>query len=327
MDTSYHTPQPRRKRQVPQAKTGYKYCPDCEQELLLDAFSLHKGKPYVYCRDCARERDRARRHPYQQENKRPNPRRKVLFHPTKEGHRVCHVCEQEKPFEAFHQRRGKPIATCIECVRAQDRERNAMRRTRKYPVVPQSTKPDHKVCNTCFAEKPCADFRQDQQKGDGYIGRCKQCEQERWDTLSEEEKEQYRLQDRMSREPRRDLIQERDRERSKRRQEETPLVILEYHHRRNARKKEVQVEDVNFQRIIERDGYSCYICNGSIDPTIKKGPAMLSFDHVIPLQPRLGEPQGTHSEENIRPAHKSCNSRKRNKPFETLNEWDRRGIG
>jgi 5-methylcytosine-specific restriction endonuclease McrA len=79
-------------------------------------------------------------------------------------------------------------------------------------------------------------------------------------------------------------------------------------------------EEVNYQRIIDREGYHCYICNQDILPHHK-----LAFDHFIPLLPRNGDPIGTHTEDNLYPTHRECNARKSNRKFEDLTDFDKRG--
>jgi 5-methylcytosine-specific restriction endonuclease McrA len=59
-----------------------------------------------------------------------------------------------------------------------------------------------------------------------------------------------------------------------------------------------EVESVDRQAIIERDGGTCYLCGGK--PT---GRAQ-TIDHIIPL------PLGPHAAWNLRVACRSCNSRK-----------------
>ena len=97
--------------------------------------------------------------------------------------------------------------------------------------------------------------------------------------------------------------------------------------RTNAKKAKATTDKVNYQSILLRDGYLCHICNKPIDPDAKpRSRESLVFDHVIPIQPRPGEPQGTHSFDNIRPAHLVCNIRKSNKRMEDLTSSDRRGL-
>lgn len=81
--------------------------------------------------------------------------------------------------------------------------------------------------------------------------------------------------------------------------EANPLKFREYGNRRRARIAQATVGDVSYDRVLERDGMHCYLCNSGI------AEGDLSFDHVVPLVRG-----GAHSEENIRTAHKSCNFRK-----------------
>jgi len=106
---------------------------------------------------------------------------------------------------------------------------------------------------------------------------------------------------------------------------ESLAKIVENNRRRKARMLGTTIAEVDYIRILERDGFWCHICCKDIDPTIKKGPARLVFDHMIPLQPCPGDPQGTHTEDNIKPSHYVCNSRKRNRILEDLTPFQRRG--
>lgn len=77
---------------------------------------------------------------------------------------------------------------------------------------------------------------------------------------------------------------------------------------RKAWKKGLQVGEVRFERIWERDGGICQICGVAID---RKDPDVMmraSMDHIITLAQR-----GAHCEENIDLAHRRCNYRKRNR--------------
>lgn len=62
------------------------------------------------------------------------------------------------------------------------------------------------------------------------------------------------------------------------------------------------VEDVDLARIVARDGDACYLCGKLLVGRDR------TFDHVVPLARG-----GTHTEDNIRLACRSCNGRKRNK--------------
>jgi len=130
----------------------------------------------------------------------------------------------------------------------------------------------------------------------------------KWQTISDEERERYNAYNRKN---------------SKKPQ--ARLKNAEKRRRREARKRETQSDPVDYQAILKRNGYWCYICESDIDPTITKGRGRLTFDHKIPLTPLPGEPQGTHTEENIHPVHKCCNERKQNRRFENLTPSQRRG--
>lgn len=69
--------------------------------------------------------------------------------------------------------------------------------------------------------------------------------------------------------------------------------------RRKASRANVTVQPVNYLAILERDGYICHICGQAVSPE------NVSFDHVIPISKG-----GSHSDNNIRIAHLSCNIRK-----------------
>lgn len=69
--------------------------------------------------------------------------------------------------------------------------------------------------------------------------------------------------------------------------------------RYNARKLGASDGPVSYDHILDRDNGCCYLCGDPISP------GDLAFDHVIPLSRG-----GRHAEDNIRPTHKLCNTRK-----------------
>lgn len=75
-----------------------------------------------------------------------------------------------------------------------------------------------------------------------------------------------------------------------------PEAVLEMNARRRARIRGAIVGKVDYARILERDGLVCHLCRGAVEK------ATLSYDHVVPLS--LG---GSHTEDNIKVAHRSCN--------------------
>lgn len=101
---------------------------------------------------------------------------------------------------------------------------------------------------------------------------------------------------------------------------ENPLKELAKQRRRVARIKKATVENVSYERVLERDGYWCYICEQAIIPGAT-GRGKLNFDHFIPL-----DKGGAHSENNIKPTHRVCNYRKGRRLFEEMTPFQRRGL-
>lgn len=66
---------------------------------------------------------------------------------------------------------------------------------------------------------------------------------------------------------------------------------------RRARVHNARIGKVSYAAILRQHGWVCHICGGSI-----AGRADLHFDHVVPLSRG-----GSHSNDNIRPAHAFCN--------------------
>lgn len=74
--------------------------------------------------------------------------------------------------------------------------------------------------------------------------------------------------------------------------------------------------DISIERLMRRDGRECYLCGGKVDirdveiigDTMIHGNMYPSIDHVIPLAK-----SGTHTWDNVRLAHRLCNSFKSDK--------------
>lgn len=86
-----------------------------------------------------------------------------------------------------------------------------------------------------------------------------------------------------------------------------PEKQIERGNRYRARKLAAVVEMVDYAAIAERDRNVCHICGIEVDLTVGTyHPMARTFDHVIPLA-RGGE----HSMQNVKVAHRLCNTRKR----------------
>lgn len=75
-------------------------------------------------------------------------------------------------------------------------------------------------------------------------------------------------------------------------------------------------EKIDTIEVAEREGWQCHLCLELIDPELRAPhPGSLTLDHLIPLNPRPGEPAGTHTADNVKVAHWGCNSRRQNRPL------------
>lgn len=89
--------------------------------------------------------------------------------------------------------------------------------------------------------------------------------------------------------------------------EQNPEAYLEVRGAYNLRKLGATVDEIDRQTVFERDGWTCGICGGSIDPELRWPDRMSAqVDHVVPLAKG-----GDHSWENVQAAHFSCNAKKK----------------
>jgi hypothetical protein len=81
-------------------------------------------------------------------------------------------------------------------------------------------------------------------------------------------------------------------------------------HKRRALMKGAFVENVSIDDLMERDGWTCALCDEAIDPLLRHpAPLSASVDHRIPLAMGLAA-GGEHSMSNCQAAHLVCNLRK-----------------
>lgn len=69
------------------------------------------------------------------------------------------------------------------------------------------------------------------------------------------------------------------------------------------RRKIADADPLDYAAVLARDGMTCHLCGGAIASLDE-----LEFDHVTPTS-RGGE----HTEDNVRPSHRSCNRRKKDR--------------
>lgn len=271
-------------------------CRDCGEEGPVGGYY----RKNTICREC--------------EAKRSRERFAALSEKEKESRRQYHR-DYHSSHPASRDRRQR--------LADNQRARASVKRQTKPPKMPVDTSGiTSKKCKGCGEVKPLEFFAKHKGGYLGHVARCIPClnkyrrerfganphlvqrrqDQQRSARLQwSPEKRQYRSQvNRQWREERQtEESKERQRAGIKRWERANPLKLTEKSRRRAARKRNATVGKVSYDRILERDGMHCYLC----DRDIAEGE--LSFDHVIPLAR-----DGAHSEKNIRTAHKSCNLRK-----------------
>jgi 5-methylcytosine-specific restriction endonuclease McrA len=188
-----------------------------------------------------------------------------------------------------------------------------------------------KVCKTCGVEKPLSEFYAAKNPASSHTGKawargeCKECllaKQSAQYTANPEPKREAarRQRESLPAEKRREYNRryyERHREEIRQRAKEygwtarwqaaNPERRRANEAKRKAVMRQTATGTVDYAAILRTYGYVCHICGGTI------APSEIEFDHVIPLS--LG---GTHTQDNIRPAHQQCNRRKYNKLLETV---------
>jgi 5-methylcytosine-specific restriction endonuclease McrA len=87
------------------------------------------------------------------------------------------------------------------------------------------------------------------------------------------------------------------------------LKCIKSSQKRRATKRLLEVENIDFNFINERDKGVCGICKLPVDMSLRwPNPESSSYDHIIPLSKG-----GSHSELNLQLAHLCCNLCKSNK--------------
>jgi len=75
------------------------------------------------------------------------------------------------------------------------------------------------------------------------------------------------------------------------------------------RKAGLVVEYVDYAKVLEAKGMTCGICGQPITQPVGMAAGHLAFDHLVPL-----DQGGTHTFDNLQPAHGDCHRRKVGKP-------------
>lgn len=270
-------------------------CKMCHiEKSLIDGFYRDRNTYRHECKQCANAIQSQKKREARLKNKPVQPQ-------LPPGLKQCSLCKQVKPLDEFYRRSSRLSgykSACKVCNDSRARPLNAgigKRRVAREKIA----KTGYKHCLSCHTDKKVSEFPR---RGIGWNSMCKACYSKYY---SEHRERAIFI--------------------ALRRRRENPLPARELSRRRRARLRGVRVGRVSYTQVLEQHGYWCYICGQDIDPSIKYGLSALTFDHLVPISPRPGDPRGSHTNENLRPAHRVCNSRKNNRRFEDLTPFDRRG--
>lgn len=225
--------------------------------------------------------------------------------------KVCYICEQEKPLEEFHKdkhssdgRRSK----CKECVKEYSRIHQEEIRT-YHQTFHQSNKDrlnaESRIRYYANRERRLTRMKVYQQEN--RIRRRLMQQRRMTDPARRQRVQMYHI---AFREAHPEIV----RARNQAWRLANPLKAKQGYTRHRARKRQATMGEVNYERILARDGYHCYICDRPVRPDD------IHFDHVIPLSRN-----GPHSEDNIKVTHSVCNLRKGAHLPEELTHFQRRG--
>lgn len=207
--------------------------------------------------------------------------------------KVCKRCQIEKLVEEFYLTTTANDSTCKVC-------RNTLKRqywAKTYVSNPRAwIAPNELTCSVCRVTKPASSEFFPRRRGTGadkdrLRGTCHECY-----------RAQAVLRDKRhnAKEGRRTKQADNRKKWRKVNRERWHFLARQSTAAHRALKKGLRVEHVRYDRILDRDGMSCYLCQALIVSMDD-----LEMDHVYPLAKG-----GEHSERNIKPTHGTCNAQK-----------------
>ena len=215
-----------------------------------------------------------------------------------DGNFFCCDCNKEYPIDKFYKKSHYARGYSYSCKVCDDKKSGYVNigklRDRTQHIVADG----NKWCYGCDVEKSLNDFHKSNYKNRGVMPTCKECRcadsrayiDSHREEIYAKHKEWYQ-------------------------KEENRLKILSHNRKRKLLLEQVSLEEVSYERILERDGLWCYICEQDILPSQK-----IDFDHFIPVSRG-----GMHSEDNIFVTHMTCNRRKHARLIEEMTPRQRRG--
>jgi 5-methylcytosine-specific restriction endonuclease McrA len=204
--------------------------------------------------------------------------------------------------------------------------------SRKYPPAPEG----FKTCPKCGETKELAAFSPNKQTADGANGHCRVClaaATKAWVARNKEHANAYAAEwyrqnaerliplrrERYRADPARHIAyvlkhwnalseEEKARRTKVNVASRDPERVKAHDATKRAKRAAAPILETVLRSVVwERDGGICGICGEFADPS------RWDLDHIVPLTPRAGEPQGEHSYANTQVSHPRCNARKHNR--------------
>jgi 5-methylcytosine-specific restriction endonuclease McrA len=306
-----------------------KVCTGCRADKPTSEYyakGIQRGQQRIMakCKDCFRKQANKSKRPSRNVNEiyiDPLGRQRGgYFHPELNCLvKNCRDCKKPTPLDQLQIKgitpSGKPhrVARCPQCAES---------RNKQYRVNYRAEHQDYfREYNQQYQKEHAEELKARKRE---YLSREQVKEHhknwKRQDRLKNREKIQARMQkwlekhpgytkerNKLYREMKGDTLREYDRQRSKDPKRKDQL--RDHKARRRAQKLGSRIGRIRWDHIIQRDNATCYLCEKKLS---KKE---ITFDHVIPLTRG-----GPHTEDNLKVACRSCNSRKHNKLLEEL-DW------
>lgn len=168
--------------------------------------------------------------------------------------------------------------------------------------------PTEKPCSKCRQVKPLEQFSRQALGKYGRTASCKECVKAATRARYAANPDKYRAKIRSQYAANPERYREASRRWRRDNQEQARTTSRQNEARRKAVRVATDLGDVDDRAARLLPG-PCYLCGRPL-PDDRLDGRKVHLDHVVPLQPRPGDPQGVHCMDNLRPVHKGCNLRK-----------------
>lgn len=163
-----------------------------------------------------------------------------------------------------------------------------------------------KMCYACERSRGIDSFNRDSGRKDGLQSKCRDCQKQHYEENRQRHSkvmatwyQKNRESALASQKAYRERTTEYQREKNRRWVQANP----EKNRAKRARRRALEVGDVDYNLVLDREGYWCYLCETTIDSQLSfPHPYSLVFEHVVALSKG-----GIHDNSNLKVAHNRCN--------------------